>query len=261
MASEITSDAMLLSTRQGEAAQAQFYTSDYGAVGDQRPYQIVQPSYPAPKWLGRFAYLTDALRECGTLCALTGQPFRLMKWGDRVPCYPCKGQRRDLNRLPNLRIHSPGALEGFPECRPIADFKPRSATLVYGADGQPKLVGGANFVVSRTPTPPSDFIEPGTLPVHYLEAVKSAQFLAGQTGRPAFICSSLGGSCKPRGRKKNWVPVAYVQPGGLAQRYPGDLRIKNSVPGSQVGVSDVTEDEFRELIRESEGGSFLPKGV
>jgi hypothetical protein len=258
MPSEITPASLPLSTREGEAAQAQFSTSDYGSVGDQRPYQIVFPSYPAPKFLSRYAYLNDALRECGTLCQLKGQPFRLIKWGARVPCYPCRG-RKSSNELPGFKIRSPGALEGFPNCTPIADFSPHGSTLVYGPDGQPKLVGGPNFVITRTPNPAAEFVNyKAQIPKRYLEAVKSAQYLADATGKNTYLCSSLGADC---GKDKKLVPIVYVQPGGLVKRYRSDLALKNGVPDSEVAATTVTEAEFRELLRESEGRTRLGQGA
>lgn len=258
MASEFTDMPQFLATRTGEASQAQFSTSDYGRVGDQRPYQIVQPSYGAPKFLGQFSYLNDALRECGTLCSLQGQPFRLMKWGGRVPCYPCR-VRKTTNQLPSLRVHSVGALDGFPELQPIADFRPNGGTIVYDSSGQPKVVGAPNFIVSRTPNPPTRWYDPKPLTQRYLEAVQTAQALAGATGKPAFICSSMGAGCG--GNDKKYVPVVYVQPGGLAKRYPSGLKPTNSANGSITGTTPVTEDEFRELVRQSEGGTRLGQGA
>lgn len=146
-----------LGTREGEAYEAQFSTSDYGRVGDQRPYQIVFPSYPAPKFLSRYQYLADALRECDTLCQLKGQPFRLMKWGGPYPCYPCRASKVG-KPLPSMRIHSPGALEGFPEATPVADFKPTGTRIVYGPDGSPKKSSAYRTSSSaghRTPGPSS----------------------------------------------------------------------------------------------------------
>ena len=248
-----------LATAEGESAQAQVSTSDYGSVGDQRPYQIVQPAYPAPKFLRRFNYLDRALRECGTLCQLSGQPFRLMKWGGRLPCYPCSAHKK-MNELPSLRVHSPGALRGFPGATPIAEFLPTGRRIVYGPDGQPKMVGAANFIVSRTPVPPSTFLSRDPIPQRYLEAVISAQKLASMTGKNAFLCSSLGGDCDKRDPKK-WVPVVYVSPGGLVRRYKQDLPLPNSAPGSLVSTTPVTEEEFRELIAESEGRSRLGQGA
>lgn len=259
MPSEITKAAPPLSTREGEAYEAQFSTADYGRVGDQRPYQIVFPSYPAPKFLSRFAYLKDALRECGTLCQLSGKPFKLVKWGGRYPCYPCRATK-NTNKLPSMRIHSVGALEGFPEAVPVADFRPNSATMVYGADGQPKLVGSPNYIVTRTPNPRAAFYLPSPVPQKYLEAVQSAQYLAAATGRNTFLCSSAGASCNSRNNKK-WMPVVYVDPGGLVRRYPTELSIPNGVYGSITATQPVSETEFRELVRESAGVSRLGQGA
>ena len=259
MPSTLSPSALPLGTREGEARQAQFSTSDYGRVGDQRPYQIVYPSYPAPQFLSQFAYLSDALRECGTLCQLTGKPFRLIKWGSRVPCYPCRG-KKSLNALPSFRIHSPGALEGFPDAAPIADFKPQGSTLIYGPDGQAKIVGAPNFIVTRTPNRWGMFSFPGPLPQRYLEAVQTAQYLAKDTGRNTFLCSSFGGACGNRSTKQ-WLPVVYVDPGGIVRRYPNELVLPNSPEGSITATTAVTENEFRELLRESAGASRLGHGA
>ena len=265
MASDYSDLPKFLATREGEAYNAQFSTNDYGGVGDQRPYQVVFPGYPAPKWLSRFAYLKDALRECGTLCQLTGKPFRLVKWGSRLPCYPCR-PKKGVNRLPGLKVISPGALAGFPQAKPIADFKPGGRTLVYGPDGQPKLVGIPNFIVSRTPNPPQNYVNFNTpLPMRYQEAVHSAQYMANTTGDNAYICSSMGASCKVKGRKgtgMKWTPLVYVQPGGLVARYPHDLRLPgaSTVKGSTTALNPVTEDEFQELVRQSEGRTRLGQG-
>lgn len=262
MASEYTDLPDFLATREGEASQSQFSTSDYGNVGDQRPYQVVFPSYPAPKFLGRFQELKHALNECGTLCQLTGKPFRLVKWGGRLPCYPCNA-RKTTNKLPSLRITSPGALRGFPSAQPIADFHPSGSRIVYDSNGRPKLVGAPNFRVSRVPNPSQNFVDWDTpIPQRYLEAVKTAQYIANSTGRNAYLCSSAGASCKSRDAK-SWVPVVYVSPGGLVQRYPTGLTLPagvNSAPGSIAVTSPVSEDTFRELIRESEGRSRLGQG-
>lgn len=269
MASDYTDIPQFMATREGEARSSQFSPEDYGRVGDQRPYQIVFPSYPAPRWLGRFMNLQEALRECGTLCQLSGQPFRLVKWGARLPCYPCRRRKGGLNRLPGARIISPGALEGFPDAQPVADFKPSGGTIVYGDDGQPRLVGAPNFHVTRKHCPRGfhkNFVDFDTpLPVRYLEAVQTAQLLANHTGQNAYLCSSMGAHCNVSGKpgtKTRWKPVVYVQPGGLVSRYPTDLKLQRAISskGSTNVVTQVTPDEFRELIRESAGRSRLGQG-
>jgi hypothetical protein len=262
MPSEYTDMPQFLATREGEAYTSQYSTSDYGDRGDTRPYQIVMPNYPAPKFLARYAYLKDALRECGTLCQLKGQPFRLVKWGSRLPCYPC-GSRSRGNRLPSVKImRSPGALRGYPRAEPIADFKPRGGTIIYN-NGQPQLVGAPNFQVTRNPNPPQNFVHFDTpLPQRYIEAVKSAQYIAKTTGQNAFLCSSMGASCKSRDPKK-WVPMVYVTPGGLVKRYPHDMKLPkgvSSVKGSTSVVNAVSPDEFRELVRQSAGRTRLGQG-
>lgn len=257
MLNALTDEMPNLTTAEGEAAQANFATRDYGAVGDQRPYQIVFPAYNAPKFLSRFMYLNEALRECGTLCQLQGKPFRLVKWGGRVPCYPCRTQNRSTEkRLPSLRVHSPGAIEGYPEATPIADFSPRTGILVYGPSGQPVKVGAPNFIVTSSPYPRTELANWPPLTQRYLEAVQTAQYLASTTGRNAYLCSSTGANCKSR-NPKDWLPVVYVQPGGLVRRYHQDLVLPNSPKGSQVAITPVNEDEFKELLLESAGASRM----
>jgi hypothetical protein len=258
MLNAVSDETVNLSTREGEAYDSQFSTRDYGRVGDQRPFQIVFPAYPAPKFLSRFVYLRDALRECGTLCQLTGKPFRLVKWGSRVPCYPC-GPKKRTNSLPSVRIHSPGALAGHPDATPIADFKTNS-TFVYGSDGQPKRVEDPRFIISSAPFPNSMLANDRPLPQRYMEAVRGAQLIASNTGRNMFLCSSMGGHCDTR-NMKDWLPVVYVQPGGLVRRFPTELVLPRSPEGSITAITDVSEGEFRELLRESAGASRLAWGA
>jgi hypothetical protein len=264
MASDYSDIPEFAATREGEAYTSQYSTADYGRVGDQRPYQIVFPSYPSPKFLGQFAYLDEALRECGTLCRLTGQPFRLVKWGARLPCYPCR-KPKGFNRLPATRsIRSIGALEGFPDAQPICDMKPDGGCIVYDYRGQPRMVGAPNFKVVRSPLDPKkNYVDFGTpIPQRYLEAVKTAQYIANTTGKNAYICSSRGASCKSRD-PKDWVPLVYVSPGGLVQRYPTDLKLPigvHSSMGSTSVVNPVTEDDFRELVRQGMGRTRLGQG-
>jgi hypothetical protein len=261
MASEYTDLPKFMATREGEAYTSQFSTNDYGEVGDQRPYQVVMPGYPAPRFLSRFQELSRALNECGTLCQLTGKPFRLVKWGSRLPCYPCRA-KKSSNKLPNIRMVSPGALHGYPSAQPIADFHPTGGTIVY-TNGQPKLIGAPNFKITRNPNQPDSFVHWDTpLPQRYVEAVKTAQYIANSTGENAYLCSSMGASCKSRDAKK-WVPVVYASPGGLVRRYAQGLPLPKGVksaPGSTNIVNPVTEDEFRELVRESAGRTRLGQG-
>lgn len=261
----------ILSAR-ADAQQAQFSPLDYGREGDTRPYQVVMPDYPAPKFLNTFANLNAALRECGTLCAMKGRPFRLVRWGARVPCLPCKQGRSPL-RMPTVKAQfSPGALEGFPEATPIAEFD-RSGVWIYGPRGNKHLVGQPNYLVTRTPFPTckscqyfptpqatssGDIAAP---PQHYVEAVKSAQYIADREGRRTYVCAGFGSSCKGRDPQK-WMPVVYAQPGGLVARYPYERDFgPGTVYGSTSVKTDVTPGEYRELIRESEGGTFLPQGA
>lgn len=255
-----------LTTREGEAASSNWSVTDYGREGDLRPYQVVLPSYPAPQFLQTYNNLKQALRECDTLCQLKGKPFRLVKWGARLPCYPCRGSKK-TNMLPQGRVlrrkamFSPGALDGYPDATPVAEFRPTGSNIVYGPDGQPKMVGAPNFRVARTPFPPAAEQHWPTLPQTYLQAVKSAQYLANAQGKQAYICSGFGANCKGRNSKK-WIPMVYVEPGGLVRRYQTGEPLGNasSVRGSTTIITGVTPPEFRELVRESEGGTFLPQG-
>lgn len=236
--------------------QANIY--DYGREGDQRPYQIVYPAYKAPKFLETFHSLDQGLRECGSLCRLKGVPFRLVKWGGRVPCVPCGTRVRD-NKLPGFKVvYSKAALEGFPDAMPIADFKPNGQKIVYGPDGEGKLVGQPNFVVSADPYPAVGKYVPGPLRMKYLQAVRTAMRLADDTGATSYLCSSFGENC-PRDAK--WFPVIYVQPGGVVARYPYERDFEQSVPGSTSGVSPVNASEYAELVAESRGATYTGQGA
>lgn len=259
-----------LVSAQMDAQQAQFSPLDYGRSGDIRPYQIVMPAYPAPQFLNTFANLNAALRECGTLCRLRGRPFRLVKWGASVPCYPCKQGRVPLGLPRGQATFSPGALEGYPEATPIAEMHPRSGVFLYGPRGDKVVVGQANYVVTRKPFPTCGSCQynatelPGEIaapPQHYLQAVKSAQYIADYEGRRTYVCAGFGASCKGRDAKK-WMPVVYVQPGGLVARYPYEgLDASGTVPGSTNIVTPVDESSYKELIEQSAGGSSLPMGA
>ncbi len=242
-----------LKSARAESAQANFSIDDYGRVGDQRPYQVVQPSYQAPQFLSEFTNLEAALRECKTLCRLQGKPFRVVRWGRTgsgnrggVPCRACRTPRAS-SRFPA----GSGNLHGYPNAAPIAEIHPDGQRIVFNPrTGAGQLVGRPNYVVSHTPFPRERHLS--KLPQRYLEAVKSAQFLAARTGRRAFICSSLGANCKGR-NPKSWVPVVYVQPGGLDKRYP-------NIPTGTTIVNKVSPKYFQELIAESRGATRLGQG-
>lgn len=249
-----------LTSGRGEAAQANFSVQDYGREGDQRPYQIVQPTYPAPKFMQTYSNLNQALRECDTFCKLSGHPMRLVKWGARRPCMPCKKHILTSNRLPSLKlrpVYSPGALEGFPDATPLADMSPDGTRIVYGPDGAPQVVGAPNYTVSYDAQPASVGGSDAAL-LTYEQAVKSAQYLANMLGQQAYICAGFGSSCKGRNPKK-WVPMVYVEPGGLVRRYADDFPLGNarSARGSTTLITPVNPDEYQELVRQSEGGTFL----
>lgn len=255
--------ASAIATPAGESEQAQFTPYDYGRVGDQRPFQVVYPSYPAPVWLDQFAYLGDALRECGTLCQSYGVPFRTVKWGGKIPCMPCKQRVRD-NRLPSGRVFSQGALQGYPEAVPVAEVRPNGTSLIYAPDGSTHIANRRNFYVKQGSlgevVSPYNPYEPPPLSQTYVEAVKSAQWLAGNPwGKPAWVCSGFNQLCKGR----PGVPVVYVQPGGLARRYPEEIKADHfgasTSEGSTVITLPVTPEMFQQLLALSRGGNNLPK--
>jgi len=244
-----------MKSAQAEAAQANFSIDDYGYLGDNRPYQVVRPAYPAPEFLQRFSNLEEALQECKTLCHLQGKPFRVVRWGRTgsgartggVPCAPCKNKPR-ISRFPKL--YDSGCLNGLEDATPIAELHPDGRRIVYDCNGKPKIVGATQYRISRVPFPREH--EFSTLPQRYLTAVKSAQLLAKRSGRRAYICTSFGASCKKR-NKNLWVPVVYVQPGGLRERY-------DNVPTGTVTVTPVSPSYFKELLAQSRGASYLGQG-
>jgi hypothetical protein len=250
-----------LTVQQREAQNEAFSINDYGSVGDQRPYQIVRPAYPAPQFMNKFMYLNQALRECQTLCEDQGRPFRLVKWGKRIPCSGCNRARtapggklpsftvRALNGLSGLGCgcasKSGPALQGFPDAQVVADVKPSGQTIIYGPGGAPQLVGAPNYVITTDPMGVE--IDPKKqLPKRYLEAVQSAQILAERVGKRVYICSAMG--CKGM---KGAIPVVYVNPGGIARANPLER-------GNANVINKVSPEHFQQLIAESRGASYLP---
>lgn len=240
-------------TAESDAENAQASIEDYGKADD-GPYQVVNPAYPAPQWLGRFIALGPALRECDTLCTLKGRPFRVVRWGREgsgnrggIPCATCASHAR-IPRWP--RRLGAGFLRGFPRAMPVAEARPGGQWVVYDSSGNPKLVGEPSYVVSHTPFP--RFYEPEVYPQRYLEAVKTAQVFANQTGKRAYLCSSFGADCE--GKRKTWIPVVYVDPGGLDHRY-------SNVRENEVLVTPVSSEHFQELVERSRGGTYLGQGA
>lgn len=246
-------------TAQAEAADAQFSIDDYGRLGDNRPYQVVQPAYDAPEFLQQFATAEAALQECKTLCHLEGKPFRTVRWervgsGNRggvrcEVCRSCPSSTRD--RFPRHLKPGSGALHGYPNAIPIAEVQPNGQHIVFKKCGAGKIVGTPDYVVSRTPFPRE--YHPRPLPQRYLEAVRTAQRLSENTGKRAFICSSFGAPCNKR-NDKYWTPVVYVDPGGLRERH-------DSMPAGTVKVNSVTPAYFKELVAESRGATYLGQGA
>jgi hypothetical protein len=246
------------------AAQAGFSIDDYGKA-DEGPYQIVMPTYPAPVWLRRFAALGPALRECSTLCALKGKPFRVVRWGREgsgarggIPCRACaRTTPNTASRFPRNRPRGLSGLEGcascekkmgsgymrdFPNAHPVAEFR-KGQRLVFNAQGVPKLVGRPNYVVSHNPFPRTYKRE--IYPQQYLEAVRAAQVLTSNTGKRLFVVAAVPGQVG--------TPVAVVDPqygltglGGL---------------GGAVVVRPVSPEYFQELVAESRGRSYLGQGA
>jgi len=253
-----------LYTAEADAAQAMPSIDDYGK-DNSGPYQIVQPAYPAPVWLNQFVSLNQALRECSTLCTLQGKPFRVMSWNREgagraggVPCGPC-GTRARIPRWPRRvpllpgvsgmsGAKGPGCLNGFEDALPVAEARPGGQWIVYDCRGNETVVGSPNYVVSHTPFP--RLYEKEVYPQRYLQAVKTAQFLASTNGRRTFVCSDFGAKCNG-GRG---TPVVYVDPGGYRQRY-------DEIPMGTVSVKAVSPGYFKELVMQSAGGTYLGQGA
>lgn len=236
------------------AAKAGFSTEDYGKA-DEGPYQIVMPTYPAPKWLNSYSDLRKALRECGTLCTLKGVPFRVVRWGREgsgarggIPCAACAKTTPNPSRFPRpvgrcascaagsgcpACRRGPGYLQGYPDAHPIAEFRPKGQRIVYDSAGVAQVVGRPNYAVTHNPFPRT--YRPEVYPQQYLEAVRTAQVLANGSGKRAFLMDHQ--------RK---TPVGYVDPdkGGKSPR-----------------VTPVSAQWFQELVAESEGRSYLGQGA
>lgn len=241
-----------------DSQQAQFTPYDYGREGDTRPYQVVMPSYATPKFLQTFTNLKDGLRECSTLCRLQGKPFRLVKWGAKVPCIPCGAPK--TARLPSFVVRSRGALKGYPEATPVAEVHPTKGVSVFGPHGEEMLVGTPNYTASRFPFPIAP--TPGSpINQNYLQAVQTAQYLAGESGARTYVCAGFNSPCK---KSKSFMPVVYVDPGILARRYPEGLPMGPgavSTPGSTSIMTPVSPAAFRELLAASQGRSLLGQGA
>ncbi len=225
------------------------------AQTSERPYQIVFATTGAPVFLETFSDLEQALSVGKKVSRTKNLRIRVVKWGGRAPCVPCGQKIRD-NRLPGYRVvQSKGALEGYPEAMPLAEFKPNGEKMVFGPNGEGKVVGQANYIVSAKPFP--IISKPAQLPkpLKYLDAVQSAQYLAARTGHTAYLCSSTGSDCNHE--SKQWVPVVYVEPGGMVTRYPHDSFGPGAIENSTNVVSSVSDAQYRELVAESRGGSYL----
>jgi hypothetical protein len=210
--------------------QEQIPVTNDDYAGD-RPYQIIQPAYPAPKFLQSFSDLKSALRECKTLCRLEGKPFRVVRWGRSgsgaaggISCGPCRGAR-PTSRFPSEGLS--GCLHGYPDATPIAEIQPDGQRIVFDAQGRPQVVGKPNYVVSANPFP--RMYSPRAPTQTYLNAIRTAEYLAG-SGQKAYIATKEG------------VPVGYVAPGNAA-------------------VQSISKQHFRELLAQSKGASFLGKGA
>lgn len=237
---------------QGEAAQAQFSVTDYGYVGDQQPYQIVLPAYPAPVWMQRFNNLGHALRECKTLCRMEGRPFRLVRWGQavRTGCQHCGNH--PTNRLPDVRIRSVAGvargMDGRPRVAvPLADVFPDGAVEVWDKNGKKaRMEGEQDFVVSQQRAFRGEHKD--TIP-DYFDAVRSAQFLASHTGKKTYVCTRA--KCSDG---KSWTAVSYVHPGGI--------KLSNPRPqGDDIRVTPMTPQMVRQAIAASQGATLLGQGA
>jgi hypothetical protein len=242
-------------SEQAMSEKAAFSIDDYGKA-DEGPYQIVMPTYPAPKWLNHYSSLGKALRECGTLCTLRGTPFRVVRWGREgsgarggIPCKACGPTTRNPARFPSHVRRGFGYLPGYPDAHPIAEFRPGGQRLVFNNRGVPQLVGRPNYVVSHNPFPRT--YKPEVYPQRYLEAVNTAQRLAEGTGKRTFICDGGFNRDCP---STTAVPVVYVDPGSLTRRYD------KGTTGT-VLVNPVSPEYFQELVAESEGRSYLGQGA
>jgi hypothetical protein len=239
-----------------EAQASDFSVDDYGDGGAVGPFQIMEPSYPAPKWLNTYRDLNKALRECQTLCTLQGRPFRVMRWGREgsgarggIPCRVCKPtpspSRFPRHVLSGCTSCGPDTSRG---AKPVAEFRPNGTKLIFDAKGNAHIVGKPDYVVSRNPFPRT--YEPRRAVQHYMDAVMSGQALANHESKRVFVCSGFGADC----RSKIGIPVVYVDPGGLVRRYQNN-------PEGTVVVNPVSPEYFQELVAEGRGRSFLPQGA
>lgn len=242
------------------AQASDFSVEDYG-YGPPGPFQIMEPSYPAPQWLGEYQYLDKALRECQTLCTLRGRPYRVVRWGREgagarggIPCKVCKptpgGSRfpRQVSCSACAGGAAPQRADGA-SAQPLAEFRPGGERLVFDASGNTHVVGRPNYVVSRNPFPRT--YDPRKPTLRYEQAVMTGQYLANQENGRVFICSNFDApGCVPSPRA---VPVVYVDPGGL-RKVEGN-------PTGTVLVNPVSPEYFQELVAEGRGRTRLGQGA
>lgn len=240
---------------QGQSQAANFSIDDYGR--DEGVYQLVSPSYPAPRFLRQYNYLRKALRECSTLCRLEGKPFRVVRWGREgagadggVPCQAC------CPRPPGSRFpHTPygsccNGFEGYPDLTSVAELRPDGQHVVFEGCCGRRLVGRPNYVVAHTPFVRTYVKDKDRLT--YTQAMNAIQYIATH-GKRAYVCSGLLTDCKEHDPLL-WTPVVYVDPGGIIRRYPKEL-------GSEVGVSVMSPALFREYVAMGRGRSTWPHGA
>lgn len=241
-----------------QAAAENFSIDDYGR--DEGVYQVVVPSYPAPKFLRQYNYLAQALRECDTMCRLEGKPFRAVRWGREgsgaaggVPCKACC-PKPPGSKFPHTPLYSScSCLEGFPNLKSIAEFQPGGRRIVFGGRGccNGRIVGAPNYVVAHTP-----FVRtyvPEQQRVRYQQGMAALMKIANSSGKRTFLCSGLLADCRTRDPKL-WTPVVYVDPGSYAPRYV-------YTKGNEVHASPMNAAQFREYVAMADGRSTLPIGA
>jgi hypothetical protein len=239
-------------------ANGSYSPSDWGCAGD--TIAISPRPFPVPGFLREYVSWAKALQEATDICALQNGPCWLLRardigvrCGQRAgggcpTCLPAPGVVQRHSGMSGL---TPGSTitSGFPdEVRrevqrrwdPVAVVTDQGVAKVL-PDGCVLPLWDRVFFVS----PPDRLVheQAGLL---YNAAVRAAQVIAAQTGRPRVI-----GARTSRG---DTVAVTYVDPGGIVRAMPEPR-------GTETNVTTLDPLEVRQFFAASRGASLMPWGM
>lgn len=233
--------------------------SDVGCAGD--TIAISPRPYPVPGYLREYFSWAKALHEATQICELENGVCWMLRpsdigvrcgqrsYGGCPTCIPAPGVVQRHAGMSGISTPGSTVASGFPdEVRrevqrrwdPVAVVTPKGVAKVL-PDGCVLPLWDRIFYVS----PPGGMVheQDGLL---YTAAVRAAQVIAAQSGRPRVV-----GARTSRG---NTVPVVYVDPGGIVRAIP-DKR------GTETNVTSMDPLEVRQFFAASRGASLMPWGM